>query len=100
MTQASDAAAIKEASIRKNKCSLLARLISFQTKKAASKQQMMAEKKAFLVINKFVKANENPWIEGVFWKKKHAREYARQLIRKTGTLNYKFLYSIITYRFG
>jgi len=66
----------------------------------ASKQQMMAEKKAFLVINKFVKANENPWIEGVFWKKKHAREYARQLIRKTGTLNYKFLYSIITYRFG
>ena len=55
--------------------------------------------KAFLIINKHVKTNEKPWIEGVFWKKKNARKYARQLIKKTGSLKYKFLYRIITYKF-
>jgi hypothetical protein len=59
----------------------------------------MAVTKAFLVVNKHVKTNANPWIEGVFWKKKHARKYAKQLIKKTGTLRYKFLYRIITYKF-
>ena len=59
----------------------------------------MAITKAFLVVNKHVKTNANPWIEGVLWKKKHARKYARQLIKKTGTLRYKFLYRIITYKF-
>jgi hypothetical protein len=59
----------------------------------------MAIKKAFLVVNKHVKTNETHLIEGVFWKRKHARKYAQQLIEKTGTLKYKFLYRIITYKY-
>jgi hypothetical protein len=55
--------------------------------------------KAFLILNKHVSASNYPLLEGVFWKRKHARAYARQLIRKTGALNYKFLYSIVTYEF-
>ena len=54
--------------------------------------------KAYLIINKHVSTNNKPLLEGVFWKKKHAREYARQLTWKTGILNYKFLYCIKTYR--
>jgi hypothetical protein len=59
----------------------------------------MATTKAFLVVNKHVKTNQNPWIEGVFFKKKHARRYAKQLIKKTGILRYKFLYRIVTYKY-
>ena len=55
--------------------------------------------KAYLIVNRHVKVNDDQWLEGVFWKKKNAREYARQLIWKTGSLDYKFLYSIVTYTF-
>jgi hypothetical protein len=55
--------------------------------------------KAYLIVNKRVKTNNNLLLEGVFWKKKNAREYARQLIWKTGSLNYKFLYSIVIFTF-
>jgi hypothetical protein len=43
--------------------------------------------------------NKAQLIEGIFWKRKNARKYAQQLIKKTGVLNYKFLYKIITYKF-
>jgi len=59
----------------------------------------MPKSKAFLVINKHVKTQNQPLIEGVFWKRKNARKYAQQLIEKTGTLKYRFLYEIIKYEF-
>lgn len=59
----------------------------------------MAEMKAFLVINKYVKMRDQQLIEGVFWKRKNAKKYARQLIEKTGNLKYTILYKIVTYRF-
>ena len=60
---------------------------------------IMRKTKAFLVINKHVKTQNQPLIEGVFWKRKNARRYAQQLIEKTGTLRYRFLYEIIKYEF-
>ena len=59
----------------------------------------MKTTKAFLVVNRCVEINKNLLIEGIFWKRKNARKYAQQLIEKTGALNYKFLYRIITYKF-
>lgn len=59
----------------------------------------MAEMKAFLVINKYVKMRDQQLIEGVFWKRKNAKKYARKLIEKTGNLKYTILYKIVTYRF-
>lgn len=55
--------------------------------------------KAFLVVNKYVKTRGQYLIEGVFWKRKHAKKYARQLIEKTGNLKYKILYKIVIYRY-
>ena len=57
----------------------------------------MSKIKAFLVVNKHVKTNKTYLIEGVFWKRKHARKYAQQLIEKTGSIKYKLLYRIIKY---
>ncbi len=59
----------------------------------------MPKMKAFLVVNKYVKARGEHLVEGVFWKRKHARKYAQQLIEKTGSIRYKILYKIVTYRF-
>ena len=59
----------------------------------------MPEEKAFLVVNKYVKTRGQYLIEGVFWRRKHAKRYARQLIEKTGNLKYTILYKIVTYRF-
>lgn len=53
--------------------------------------------KAYFVLNKHVKINGKAMTEGVFWRKKNARAYARQLVRKTGSLNYKFLYYVVSY---
>lgn len=51
-----------------------------------------------LVVSKYVKINEQFLVHGVFWKHKHARQFAEQLIKKKGTLNYKLLYKIITFK--
>jgi len=59
----------------------------------------MTKMKYFLVVNKHVQTHQTHLIEGVFWKRKHARKYAQQLIEKTGTLKYKFLYRIIKYTY-
>ena len=58
----------------------------------------MRERKAFLVINKYVKMCDQQLIEGVFWKRKNAKRYARQLIERTGNLKYTILYKIVTRR--
>ena len=59
----------------------------------------MPKAKAFLVINKCVKAQDQQLIEGIFFKRRNARKYAQQLIEEKGSLHYKRLYDIIKYKF-